>query len=77
MSNYPTPPPSYQANKSYQATDESAQPLLTGERAAQPGPGPNSHAAGGIYDQPEGDLPDDFKVSGFLILGALRSLMCC
>ncbi|KAI5118834.1 hypothetical protein M0805_006154 [Coniferiporia weirii] len=55
MSNYPTPPPSYQANKSYSSADESARPLLASPRA-----GPSS-GAGAIYDQPDGDLPDDFK----------------
>ncbi|THH07819.1 hypothetical protein EW145_g3120 [Phellinidium pouzarii] len=55
MSNYPTPPPSYQVNKSYSSTDEAAQPLL-----ASPKAGP-SVGAGAIYDQPVDDVPDDFK----------------
>ncbi|KAK1219932.1 hypothetical protein PQX77_017326 [Marasmius sp. AFHP31] len=60
MSQYPVPPPSYQAtsasnkNNGYQQyRDESRDPLL----------GSPSRPSGGAYfDQPEaGDLPDDFK----------------
>ncbi|PPQ95324.1 hypothetical protein CVT26_008169 [Gymnopilus dilepis] len=56
MSNYPVPPPAYGAagspkRASYQAVDESREPLLA-----------STSAGGGIYDQPaQGDLPDDFK----------------
>lgn len=60
MSAYPAPPPSYQAGngaKKYAATDESATPLL-GHESPRAGP-----SAGGYYDQPDGDVPDDFKVS--------------
>ncbi|KAH8119028.1 UPF0005-domain-containing protein [Phellopilus nigrolimitatus] len=57
MSNYSTPPPSYQPNKSYSSTDEAAQPLLGSPRA-----GPSAGTGGNaIYDQPDGDIPDDFK----------------
>ncbi|KAF9264100.1 glutamate binding protein [Marasmius fiardii PR-910] len=60
MSQYPVPPPSYQATPSsprkngYQSVrDDSRDPLL----------GNSSRTGGGaFYDQPEaGDLPDDFK----------------
>jgi len=57
MSNFPVPPPSYEApaqSKGYSATDEAAQPLLSNS----PRPGPS---AGAIYDQPDDDIPDDFK----------------
>ncbi|TDL26082.1 UPF0005-domain-containing protein [Rickenella mellea] len=58
---YPVAPPSYNSNsptKSYAATDEAAQPLLGG-RSTSPRPGPSS--GGAIFDQADGDVPDDFK----------------
>jgi hypothetical protein len=57
MSAYPAPPPSYNAgigSKKHNSTDEATSPLLGSPRA-----GPS---AGGYYDQPDGDIPDDFKV---------------
>lgn len=63
MSQYPAPPPSYQAagpapNKPYRDNDASS-PLL-GSPRSQPAQGPSG--GNGFYDQPaEGDLPDDFK----------------
>ena len=57
MSAYPAPPPSYntgKGTKNYNSTDGSTSPLLNSPRA-----GPS---AGGYYDQPVGDVPDDFKV---------------
>jgi hypothetical protein len=62
MSQYPAPPPSYQAppkaQRSYFPGEDDHEPLLGG---SSNGPGPSS--GGGIYNQPsEGDLPDDFKV---------------
>ena len=36
--------------------------MLNEERASRPAPG-SSSAAGAIYDQHDGELPDDFKVS--------------
>ncbi|KLO16894.1 hypothetical protein SCHPADRAFT_913862 [Schizopora paradoxa] len=56
MSNYTVPPPSYRdepsPTKPYATTNGAASPLLGN-------PGPSS--GGAIYDQPDGDLPDDFK----------------
>lgn len=67
MSNYPQPPPSYgSTSPSPKRTnfDETAEPLLAGQRFYQPGPSSGS----GIYDQPAADdLPDDFKVCYFSI----------
>ena len=59
MSNYTAPPPAYPADgngKNYSATDESTRPLL-----GSPRQGPSS-GPGAIFDQPDGELPDDFKV---------------
>lgn len=58
MTSYPAPPPSYNAGngaKHYHSTDEARSPLLGGSPRAGP-------SAGGYYDQPDGDIPDDFKV---------------
>lgn len=55
-SQYPIPPPAYQATGSSRKPlidPDTVEPLLG--RARSPG--------GGFYDQPEqGDIPDDFKV---------------
>ena len=65
MSNYPAPPPAYDArqNKSYSSNDEAARPLLS------PQSGTSRNA---IFDQPT-DLPDDFKVrwNAFTLVGRL------
>lgn len=55
MSNYPVPPPSYQSTgpNKYSSNDESAQPLLS--------PQPGSSRGNAIFDQPDDDIPDDFK----------------
>ena len=57
-SQYPLPPPAYQA------TGSSRKPLIDlAPDAVEPLFGRAQSPGGGIYDQPEqGDIPDDFKV---------------
>ncbi|EIM82801.1 UPF0005-domain-containing protein [Stereum hirsutum FP-91666 SS1] len=59
MSNYPVPPPSYGSTTPTKPhAQESAEPLLGGQRYNESGPS----SGGAFYDQPAaGDLPDDFK----------------
>lgn len=63
MSQYPVPPPTYgSAASSPKSTN-----VWSDREAHDPLLGSSSRGAGGIYDQPaHGDLPDDFKVPGYL-----------
>lgn len=71
MSNYPVPPPSYGSTTPTKShAQESAEPLLGGQRYHESGPS----SGGAFYDQPAaGDLPDDFKVG--LLLRMLSTII--
>ena len=66
MSNYPQAPPKYQP-KVQQAGDEASRPLL-----GSPGP---SSGPGAIFDQPDDDIPEDFKVSNPSMHGSFPGIL--